>query len=101
MSVNNNGEVHGSLVPGMPAALAGIAPGMTIVGVNGKKFSLDRFRDAVKDSIARRNVELLLLDGEIFKTVTIPYADGPRYLRLVRQEDTPDRLQAILAPRKK
>ena len=99
MSVNSAGVVHGSVVPGMPADDAGIAPGMKIIGVNGKKFSLDRFRDGVKDSVTRRNVELLLLDGELFKTLSIPYADGARYLRLVRDESKPDRLADILESR--
>ena len=101
MSVNNSGVVHGSLVPGMPADQAGLAPGMTIIGVNGKKFTLDRFRDGVKDSIARGNVELLMLDGDLFKTITIPYDGGARYLSLARIDNTPDRLKDILAPRKK
>lgn len=99
MSVDNGGEVSGNIVPGMPAAVAGIGPGMKVVGVNGKKFSLDRFRDGVKDSTSRRNVELLLLDGEIFKTVTIPYDGGARYLHLVRDENSPDRLADILKAR--
>jgi len=101
MSVSSSGVIHGSIVPGMPAAEAGLAPGMAIVGVNGKKFTLDRFRDAVKDSIARREVEFLLLDGDLFRTIKVPYADGARYLRLARTDSAPDRLKAILAPQRK
>ena len=86
-------------MPGMPADEAGLAPGMKVVGVNGKKFTLDRFRDAVKDSTTRRNVELLTLDGDLFKTFTLPYAEGARYLHLVRHEESPDRLAEILKPR--
>lgn len=99
MAVSSDGSVSGALVPGMPADVAGLAPGMKVVGVNGKKFTLDRFRDAIKDSTTRRNVELLILDGDLFKTFTLPYAEGARYLHLVRHEDSPDRLAAILKAR--
>jgi len=99
MAVRSDGSISGALVPGMPADQAGLAPGMEVIGVNGKKFSLDRFRDAIKDSTTRRNVELLTLDGDLFKTFTLPYAEGARYLHLVRYEENPDRLAAILKPR--
>ncbi len=99
LTVTSDGSVSGALVPGMPADEAGLAPGMKVVGVNGKKFTLDRFRDAIKDSTTRRNVELLTLDGDLFKTFTLPYAEGARYLHLVRHEESPDRLAEILKPR--
>jgi hypothetical protein len=40
----------------------------------------------------------LLLDGEQFRTVTVEYADGLRYLELVRNRERPDVLGAILNP---
>lgn len=99
MSVNSSGVVHGSIVPGMAADAAGIAPGMKVIGVNGKKFTLDRFRDGLKDSTTRRQVELLILDGDLYKTVVIPYEGGARYLKLVRDEERPDRLADIMKGR--
>ena len=72
------------VVPGTAADKAGLAPGMKVIGVNGKKFSPNRLRDAIADSVTRRKVELLVEDGEDFRTVVVPYADGLRYLDLER-----------------
>ncbi len=77
---------------------AGLAPGMTVIGVNSKKFSQQRLHDALADSVTLRKIELLLLEGEEFRTVVLDYADGPRYLVMVRDESKPDLLAEILKP---
>jgi predicted metalloprotease with PDZ domain len=87
--------------PGLPADKAGLAPGMRVIGVNGKKFSQNRLRDAIADSVTRKKVELLIEDGEEFRTVVVPYADGLRYLELERVSTRPDVLGEILKPRTK
>jgi predicted metalloprotease with PDZ domain len=87
--------------PGLPADKAGLAPGMKVIGVNGKKFSPNRLRDAIADSVTRKKVELLIEDGEDFRTVVVPYADGLRYLGLERVSTRPDVLGEILKPRTK
>jgi predicted metalloprotease with PDZ domain len=86
------------VVPGMVGDRAGLAPGMTVIGVNSKKFSAQRLHDALADSIALRKIELLLLEGEEFRTVVLSYTDGPRYLVLARDESKPDLLAEILKP---
>ena len=69
---------------------------MKVVGVNGKKFTANRLRDALADSIARKNVEFLLEEGDEFRTIAVPYAEGLRYLELVRVDGKPDVLGEIL-----
>jgi hypothetical protein len=76
----------------------GLAPGMKVIGVNNKTFSRQRLLDALADSVARRKVEFLLLEGESFRTLVVDYADGPRYLELVRDPSKPDILAEILKP---
>jgi predicted metalloprotease with PDZ domain len=87
--------------PGLPADKAGLAPGMKVIAVNGKKFSPNRLRDAIADSVTRKKVELLIEDGEDYRTVVVPYADGLRYLELERVSAKPDVLGEILKPRTK
>lgn len=99
ISVVKEGEIGGSVVPGMPGDAAGLTPGMIIVGVNGYKYTGPRLKDALADSITKREIELLILQGDVFKTIHVPYADGPKYLELVRNEDKPDILADIFAPR--
>ncbi len=97
LSFSPEGRID-DVVPGMAGDRAGLAPGMTVIGINDKKFSPQRLHDALADSVARRKIELLLLEGEAFRTVVLDYADGPRYLALVRDESKPDLLAAILKP---
>jgi predicted metalloprotease with PDZ domain len=90
-----------AVIPGTVGDRAGLAAGMEVLGVNGKKFSRYRLHDALLDSVTRRKVELLLLEGERFRTVVLDYADGPRYLELARDPKKPDILGDILKPRGK
>jgi predicted metalloprotease with PDZ domain len=87
------------VIPGMIGDRAGLAPGMKVIGVNNKTFSRQRLLDALADSVAARKIELLLIEGERFRTIVLNYADGPRYLELVRDESKPDVLAEILKPR--
>ena len=98
IAVNEEGKVASSVVPGMPADEAGIAPGMKIIGVNGRKFSLDRFREAIADSVVNEQIEFLVLDGESFSTYDVRYADGTKYLELVRDMSKTDLLSQIFKP---
>ncbi len=97
LSFDHDGKII-DIVPGMAGDRARLAPGMTVIGINGKKFSEQRLKDALADSVARHKVELLLLENDEFRTVAIDYADGPRYLVLVRDESKPDLLAEILKP---
>jgi predicted metalloprotease with PDZ domain len=99
--VENDGTIHANIVSRSPLDRAKLAPGTKIIGVNGRKFSKDRLKDAIRDSVARGNVELLVLNGDTYRTVTLDYKDGLRYLELVRDESRPDYLAAICTPRAK
>ncbi len=90
-----------TVVPGMPADKSGLAPGLKVIGVNGKKFSTNRLRDAIADSITRKNVEFLLEEGDEFRTVVVPYSDGLRYLELIRLDGKPDVLGEIVKAKAK
>ncbi len=97
MSIDGSGRVS-SVTPGMPGDQAGFAPGMTVVGVNNIKFSSDHLKDAIADSVEKRHIDFLMLDGDTYRTITIKYADGLKYLQLVRDKTKPDLLSAILKP---
>lgn len=90
-----------NVVPGSVGDKAGLAPGLQIIAVNGLKFSRQRLLDALADSVTLRKVEFMLQDGDRFRTVSLDYADGPKYLELVRDLSKPDLLADILRPRAK
>jgi predicted metalloprotease with PDZ domain len=87
-----------NVVPGMIGDRAGLAPGMKVIGVNSKTFSRQRLLDALADSVAFRKIEFLLVEGEEFRTVSLNYSDGLRYLELIRDPSKPDILAEILKP---
>ncbi len=78
---------------------AGLAPGIQIVAVKGLAYKPERLTDAITSAKgAGAAVELLVKEGERYRTVMIDYHGGLRYPKLVRLDSTPDRLSAILAP---
>ena len=87
-------------IEGMPAALAGIGPGMKLVAVNGRRFSPEVLKDALKaakDGTAP--IELLVENTDYYKTYKIDYHGGEKYPHLVRDESKPDLLSDILKAR--
>jgi predicted metalloprotease with PDZ domain len=86
------------VVPGMAGDRARLAPGMKVMGINGRLFSQQRLQDALADSVARRKIDLLLVEGDRFRTIELDYAEGPKYLELVRDASKPDLLAEILKP---
>ncbi|MGH9512869.1 MAG: M61 family metallopeptidase [Terriglobales bacterium] len=90
-------------IEGMPAARAGIGPGMRLVAVNGRRFSLDTasspqtLRDALHEAIANKDpIELLVENTDYFKTYKIDYHGGEKYPHLVRDQSKPDVLSDII-----
>jgi predicted metalloprotease with PDZ domain len=86
----------------MPAAEAGVGPGMRLVAVNGRRYSVKGLRDALRD--AREGggaIELLVENVDTFKTCRVDYKGGERYPHLERDEAKPDLLTAIGEPKAK
>jgi predicted metalloprotease with PDZ domain len=85
------------ITEGLPAAKAGIGPGMKLVAVNGRRFSPEILRDAVK---ATKNgnapLDLLVENTDYYKTYKIDYHGGEKYPHLVRDDSKPDLLSEIL-----
>jgi predicted metalloprotease with PDZ domain len=77
---------------GGPAQKAGIAPAVKLIAVNGRQFTPTVLREAVA---AAKPLELLVKDGEFYKTYRIDYTGGEKYPHLVRDNSTPDLLTAI------
>jgi predicted metalloprotease with PDZ domain len=83
-----------------PAFRAGLAPGATLVAVNGLTFSLETLADAIRNSQAQHvPLQLLVHSLDRYSTVTLDYFDGLKYPHLERLEGTPDRLAQILRAR--
>jgi predicted metalloprotease with PDZ domain len=87
-------------IEGMPAAKAGIGPGMRVVAVNGRRFSADVLRDAlIAGTSGSAPLALLVENTEYFKTYSLDYHGGEKYPHLVRDDSKPDVLSDIIKPR--
>ena len=87
------------VIPEMPAFKAGLGPGMKLIAVNGRKYSKDIIRDALKlGEVSSLPLDLLAANGEFFKTYSVNYHGGERYPYLERDAATPDLLGFIIAP---
>ena len=83
-------------IEGMPAALAGIGPGMKLIAVNGHQYSPDVLRDALKaGKSSTAPLELLVENTDYYKTYKLDYHGGERYPHLVRDDSKPDLLTEI------
>ncbi len=81
---------------GMPAALAGIGPGMRLIAVNGRRYSPEVLREALKaGKSGTAPLELLVENTDYYKTYKLDYHGGERYPHLVRDESKPDLLTEI------
>jgi len=96
LALNDDGTIADT-TEGMPAAKAGIGPGMKLVAVNGRRFSGEVLRDAIK---AAKNtttpLEMLVENSDYYKTYKIDYHGGEKYPHLVRDDSKPDLLSEIL-----
>jgi predicted metalloprotease with PDZ domain len=73
------------VVMGLPAAKAGIGPGMKLLAVNERAWNPDVLREALtaaKNSTSP--IQLLIENAGFFKTYTVDYHGGNRYPHLVR-----------------
>jgi predicted metalloprotease with PDZ domain len=96
LALNDDGTITDT-TEGMPAAEAGIGPGMKLVAVNGRRFSPEILRDAVKATQnSNAPMELLIENTDYYKTYKIDYHGGEKYPHLVRDDSKPDLLTEIL-----
>lgn len=84
---------------GSPAYKAGLGPAMKIVAVNGRQASEELLHAAIRDAKnSAQPIELIVENTGYFKVLKIDYHGGELYPHLVRDDQTPDRLSAILKP---
>jgi len=88
------------VVPGMPAAAAGIGPGMRLVAVNGHRYSEKGLSDALRAGKSEKDpLELILENLDTFKTYKVDYHGGEKFPHLERVAGKPDLVSAIGQPK--
>lgn len=105
-SIGIQGRTDGTIndvIPGSPAAIAGIGPGVKIIGVDGRATS-DGMQSALDASLKRAQggtaMHLLTLAGGVYRDVAVSYTGGPRFPTLERVDGSADLLSVIAKPRR-
>jgi len=84
---------------GGPAQQAGIAPSVKVIAVNTRQYTATVLREAIaQTATGAKLIELLVKDGEFYRTFRIDYEGGEKYPHLTRDAATPDLLTAVIAP---
>ena len=95
-SGNADDGIVRDVIPGLPAAAAGVGPGMRLVAVNGHRYTEKGLRDALKAGRSSKEpLELLVENLDTFKTCKVDYHGGERYPHLERDASKPDLVSAI------
>jgi predicted metalloprotease with PDZ domain len=85
--------------PRLEAFKAGLGPGMKIVTVNGRSWSVDALREAL---VAAKNatapIQLVIENGSFTQTVQLNYHGGEKYPHLERDPSKPDTISEIIKP---
>ena len=93
-----NGNI-GDVILDSPAYKAGLAPGFTIVAVNGRAFQTGLLRAAIQEAKGHGPaIDLIVANTGYYKVIRVEYHEGERYPQLERVNNTKDNLDDILAP---
>jgi predicted metalloprotease with PDZ domain len=83
---------------GSPAFTAGLAPGMVVVAVEGRKFDPESMDEILRNARSgKAPIEILARNYDSYSTFKVDYRDGPKYPHLTRVAQEQDRLSEIIA----
>ena len=98
MILGKDGDLQDA-IPGSPAYTAGLGPGMKVIGVNGRKWSKDNMRAALRGSVqSKQPIAIIAENADYIETYSVDYHGGERYPHLVRAAGQPDILGEIIKP---
>jgi len=100
IQISTKDDRIGDVLPGSPAAAAQIAPGSTLVAVNGRRWSTELLQTAISEAVTDDEpIRLLVENSEFFREAALEYDGGERFPHLERIEGRPDLLSQILSSR--
>ena len=113
MILNKEGVIS-DVIPGSPAYAAGIGPGMKLIAVNGRKYTKDVLRAALRSAAGgsigaqlgssqpqpkkEPPIALLIENAEFIQSYNVDYHGGEKYPHLERNPSQPDLQTAIIKP---
>ena len=100
LSIKPDGQVQ-QVRWSSPAFEAGMSPALTVVAVQGMAYKAERLAAAITaNKEGKAPLQLLVKEGERYRTLVLDYRLGLRYPKLVRIDGVPEGLDAgVLKPR--
>jgi predicted metalloprotease with PDZ domain len=100
LSLRRDGKVE-RVMWASPAFDAGMSRALTVVAVNRTAYKGQRLSKAIAaNTEGKQAIELLVREGDAFRTLSLDYRGGLRYPRLTRLDKRPERLDSgVFAPR--
>jgi predicted metalloprotease with PDZ domain len=101
LTIGPDGRI-GDVIVGGVGDKAGFGPGMHIVAINGRSYTWQLLRAAIRG--AKGNgpaLEFIVENTGYYKVIKLEYHDGEKYPQLERVGGTPSRLDDILQPMSK
>ncbi len=99
MVIGNEGRLTDVMWEGF-AYQKGFTVGTQIVAVDGSAYRADRLKDAIREAHkSGGSIELLVKNGDRYRTIRMDYHDGLRYPHLERTPNVSAHLDQIFAPR--
>ncbi len=90
------------VTPGFAAFQAGLAPGMTVIAVNGRQFSPAALHTAIFEAKGKPTpISIQARNGEFVHNYRLDYHEGEKYPVLRREANHPDVLADIIRPHAK
>lgn len=97
-AVDKDGNL-GDVLQHSPADQAGLDQGMKLIAVNGRAWSAEILRAAVKSAATNTApVDLLMENDDFYKTYSLDYRGGEKYPILIRDPAKPDLIADIIKP---
>ncbi len=95
----DKGGKFSDVIVGSPAYQAGLGPGMTLLAVNGRKWTPEIVHSAVKSAQGSNlPIELLVENAQFIRSYSVAYHDGEKHPHLERVAGKPDILGEISKP---
>jgi predicted metalloprotease with PDZ domain len=87
------------VIPLKAADKAGVAAGMKLLAVNGRRWTSEGLRSAIAATKDGKGLEMLFEHADFYETLKIQYAEGEKYPKLEQIDKTRDILGEILYPK--
>jgi predicted metalloprotease with PDZ domain len=87
------------VIPLKAADKAGVAAGMKLLAINGRRWTAEGLRSAVAATKDGKGLEMLFEHNDFYETLKIKYSEGEKYPKLEQLPKTRDILGEVLYPR--